>query len=92
MDLAADDAPAARTGLALAIIDRKGVLELTELAGGADMVAQRRTAGGDGLVENLADRHRQTLGGSAVGLPVRVASEPAARSGDRRARHSASHT
>ncbi len=45
----------AGAGLTLAAIDGKAVLEITELAGRLHMVAQARTPGGDGIIQDLAD-------------------------------------
>ena len=46
---------------AFAIVDLKRVLEITELAGGLAMIAQRRAAGRDGLVEHRVNSRDQTL-------------------------------
>src|SRR5205814_10281788 len=63
MHRAADDAAVIpRARLALAVVHREAVLELAELASGADVIAERRAAGGDGRLENVADRRRQPLG------------------------------
>src|SRR5580700_5251053 len=50
------------TGLALAVIDAKIVLEQPQLTVGAAVIAQRRAAGFDRLVEHVLDRLHETLG------------------------------
>src|SRR5664279_1031182 len=61
---ALDDAAAAGglALLALAIVDLKGMLEIAELAGGLAMIAQRRAAGLDRLVQHRVNRTHQTFG------------------------------
>src|ERR1700733_9921936 len=48
--------------LAFAVIDLKRVLEIAEFAGGLAMIAQRRAAGLDGLIEHAVNRRDQPLG------------------------------
>src|SRR5689334_25396286 len=58
----AADGAAAALGLALlalAIVDLEGVLEVAQFAGGLAMVAQRRTAGIDCLVQHRVDFFHQ---------------------------------
>src|SRR5665213_2137066 len=58
------DSAAAR-GLAFfafAVVDLKRVLEIAEFAGGLAMIAQRRAAGLDGLIEHAVNRRHQPLG------------------------------
>src|SRR5579859_8278911 len=55
-------AGAPRAGLAFAPIDRPAVLEIAEFAVRLHIVAQRRAAGRDRLLEHLADRRGEALG------------------------------
>src|SRR3954447_23300618 len=43
-------------GLAFAAVDLERVLEIAEFAGGLAVVAERRAAGGNGLVQHRMDR------------------------------------
>src|SRR5215813_3903156 len=54
---AADHAAAARhaTHLAFSVIDLERMLEIAELAGGLAMIAQRRAAGLDRLIQHRVD-------------------------------------
>src|SRR3954452_1972275 len=68
---AAHRAAAARrlTFLAFAIVDLEGVLEIAKLAGSLAMIAQRRAAGLDRLVQHRVDfRHQppRVIGGLAL--------------------------
>src|SRR6266576_5403380 len=47
--------------LAFAVVDLKRVLEIAEFAFGLAMVAQRRAAGLDGLIEHRVDRRDQSF-------------------------------
>src|ERR1700683_4240957 len=47
---------------AFAVVDLKRVLEIAEFAGGLAMIAQRRAAGLDGLIEHAVDCRNQPLG------------------------------
>src|SRR5271166_6071719 len=61
------DRPAAarpRAGRAFAVIDRKGVLEISERAVGLTVIAQGRAAGRDRFLEDGVDRSRQSGGGA----------------------------
>ena len=50
--------------LALAVVNGEAMLEIPEFAVGLRVIAQRRAAGGDGIVQNIANGHDQTLGPS----------------------------
>src|SRR5580704_10224858 len=62
--LAADQAwaVASGTGLALAVVDGEIVLEIAELAIGADVIPQRRAAGSDCRLEDRPDRLGKPVG------------------------------
>src|ERR1700722_18474687 len=47
---------------AFAVVDLKRVLEIAEFAGGLAMIAQRRAAGLDGLIEHAVNRRDQPPG------------------------------
>src|SRR5262249_5094692 len=58
-------AGAALAGLALPAIDLPRVLEIAEFAVGLNVVAQRRAACGDGLLQGFLDRQNQPRGTGA---------------------------
>src|SRR5256885_6373807 len=85
---ALDDAPdrsAACAGLAFAVVDRKTLREIAELAVRAGEVAQGRAAGGDGLGEHVVDRQDETLQaleGDRAARPLRMESGAVQRLAD----------
>src|SRR5262245_42851305 len=62
LDLAADHAATTRAQLAGAVVDGEIVLEIAELAVGADVIPERGAPGGNGGLEHRADGLRQALG------------------------------
>ena len=81
-----------RARLALAIVDAEIVLEIAELAIGPAVIAQRRAAGRDGVVEHRLDRVDQRSARARFGAPDFVAIVDARRFGESCARCSASQT
>ena len=92
MRLMVPRAAARRARLALAVIDAEVVLEIAELAVGAAVVAQRRAAGLDGVLEHRLDRVDQLLARARSARRLRSAMVEALRFGDSSARLSASQT
>src|SRR5690242_10672508 len=84
MDLAADRAAPTQASLAFAVIDREIVLEIAELAIGPDVIAQRRTTGGDCRLEHRTDRIGKPVG--AIERSSRSARDRARRPVRRQAR------
>ena len=79
-----------RARFALAAIDLESELEFSERAVGALVVAERRAAGPDGVLEHRLHAIDQRLRLFGVGLPVFVARVPASLFGEMRARNRAS--
>ena len=76
---------------AFPVVDRESMLEITEFAVGAAMVAQGRAPGLDRLLEHGADGFGQRMGGAGR-ISGRVRQVAAGRNGESRARKSASQT
>ena len=60
-----------RAGLTLAVVDPEMMLEIAEIAVGAAVIAQRRTAGLDGVVEHGLDGIDESVGARIGGAAAR---------------------